>query len=183
MSFEIEKVIEFAMAKHAGQERKHSGLPYIIHPIGVLQIIGTDWNISDTELWKATICHDVLEDTDTSFDELKSIIGEGPALVVKELTFEIDPDNPLAKHKQKAEYMKTFMDKSVDALVIKCADRFANVFDFMAQSSDYARKYWHKADDLMDSMFSRGDEIVTKFGTDAFANMKYTRTLLTRQLT
>jgi len=182
MNFEIENVVQFANEAHKGQYRKGSGLPYIVHPIGVLQMIGADWCISDFDLWKATLCHDVLEDTAVTYEELRKVIGDFSASIVRELTFEVDPDNPLLNHEQKAQYMKTFNDKSVSALVIKCADRFCNVCDFMATCSDYARKYWKKADDLMDTMFSRGDEIVDAFGVDAFANMKYTRTLLTRQL-
>lgn len=183
MSFEIEKVIEFAAEKHSGQYRKNSGLPYIVHPIGVLQLIGTNWHISDKELWKAAICHDILEDTDTTFAELVDVIGQKSALIVQELTFQIDPSSNLPNHVQKADYMKTFMGKSIEALVIKCADRCCNVYDFMAaDTSDYARKYWKKADDLMDAMFARGNEINEKFGMDAFPNMKYTRTLLNTQL-
>lgn len=52
-NFEIENVIQFANNAHKGQYRKGSGLPYVVHPIAVLQMIA-DWGVCDYDLWKYT---------------------------------------------------------------------------------------------------------------------------------
>lgn len=62
----LQKVLEFAIEKHKGQVDK-LGNPYIFHPIGVaLQMQTKEEKI-------VALLHDVLEDTDTSIEELKEL--------------------------------------------------------------------------------------------------------------
>ena len=69
----IAKAIAFATEKHSkvinkdgsvGQKRKGSGLPYIVHPMEVWQILRN--NDCSTEVQIAGLLHDTLEDTDTT---------------------------------------------------------------------------------------------------------------------
>jgi len=179
---EILAAIDFATDRHRGQFRKGSGLPFIVHPMSVLTVIGTEWELRNLKVWKATICHDTKEDCGVTDEELIAVIGEDAASIVSELTFIPDPRDERPDHIQKRDYMRSFMQKSVDALVIKCADRFCNVCDWLSSDPEYAVKYWKKASDLMDAMFTRGEEISEAFGSDVFTMMKYTRSGLTAQL-
>jgi (p)ppGpp synthase/HD superfamily hydrolase len=82
-------VLEFATRAHAGQTRKFTGVPYITHPIAVAKIaketaIGRWINISLLE--KVALLHDVLEDTDVTYEELVVAFGEGVADRVRMLT-------------------------------------------------------------------------------------------------
>jgi len=61
----IQKAIIFATKKHEGQKRKGTDIPYIVHPMEVMQIL-TAMDCSQNVII-AGILHDTLEDTDTLF--------------------------------------------------------------------------------------------------------------------
>jgi (p)ppGpp synthase/HD superfamily hydrolase len=60
----LEKAIEIAAAAHAGQQDKE-GLPYITHPLRVMARVGP----GDAQI--VAVLHDVVEDTDTTLDDLR----------------------------------------------------------------------------------------------------------------
>jgi len=65
----LSKAIVLATNKHAGQFDK-GGNPYILHPLTVMHKLKTD----DEELQCIAVLHDVIEDTDTTWEML---ISEG----------------------------------------------------------------------------------------------------------
>ena len=60
----LERAIALAVEKHVGQSDK-SGAPYILHPLRMMARMKT------TETMMAAVLHDVVEDTDTSLDDLR----------------------------------------------------------------------------------------------------------------
>ena len=56
----INKAIEFATRAHAGQFRKGTSRPYIVHPIEVGDIVST--MTKDEEIISAAVLHDTIED-------------------------------------------------------------------------------------------------------------------------
>ena len=56
----INKAIEFATRAHAGQFRKGTSRPYIVHPIEVGDIVST--MTKDEEIISAALLHDTIED-------------------------------------------------------------------------------------------------------------------------
>lgn len=77
----IEKAIVFATMAHGNQKRKGTNIPYITHPYAVGMYLQKA-NCSP-EVVAAGILHDTLEDTETTFYELKEIFGEKVANLVK----------------------------------------------------------------------------------------------------
>ncbi len=76
----LDQALHFAIDRHAGQLRKGTSLPYIVHPLEVLTIL-TAMNATKIQLM-AGVLHDVLEDTDTTPAELTERFGaEVTALV------------------------------------------------------------------------------------------------------
>lgn len=67
-----------AFAKHAGQCRKGTKVPYIVHPLAVMNSLLVeqthDPDLSD-DVIIAGILHDVYEDTDTDLDEIEASFG------------------------------------------------------------------------------------------------------------
>ena len=63
----IHNAIIFASIKHQNQKRKGTNLPYIVHPMEVMQIL-TENGCSENVI-VAGILHDTLEDTDTTPQE------------------------------------------------------------------------------------------------------------------
>lgn len=64
----LDTVISLAIERHAGQLDK-AGKPYILHPLHVM----CDELCKSYELKIIAICHDLLEDTDTTAEELLAL--------------------------------------------------------------------------------------------------------------
>ena len=79
----IQKAYNYAVQKHGDQKRK-SGEPYIIHPTNVA------YTIAELGLDEQTICaallHDVVEDTDATYDDIKNEFGPEVAEMVDGVT-------------------------------------------------------------------------------------------------
>ena len=78
------RALEFAAEHHAGQRRDADRAPFILHPLEVAQLLrGRDY---PDEVVAAGVLHDVLEDTDADFDDLKQRFGERVATLVCAVT-------------------------------------------------------------------------------------------------
>lgn len=80
----FEKALAFAAKKHEGQIRKRNGVPYILHPCEAAAIAAT--MTDDPEILAAVMLHDTLEDTDTTFQELRQAFGDRVARLVGQET-------------------------------------------------------------------------------------------------
>jgi len=122
------KAIQFASEKHKGQERRSTGLPYVTHPIIVMELVqkykGTSKHID--ELKCAALLHDTLEDTETTYHELEREFGP----LVSSIVIELTSDKKQSKLMGKNEYLKDKMEKmSRYAFTLKLLDRLSNVID------------------------------------------------------
>ena len=121
----IRRVYKFAYEKHKDQKRK-SGEPYIIHPLNVAQIV------AEMGLDTATICaallHDVVEDTNATYEIISKNFGEEIADIVDGVT-KITQSFATNEERQAENYKKLFMamDKDIRVILIKLADRLHNV--------------------------------------------------------
>ena len=77
----IDEAIEFATKAHAGQFRKGTKRPYIVHPVEVADIVAT--MTQDEEIICAAVIHDTIEDCKGITEELlKERFGERVASMV-----------------------------------------------------------------------------------------------------
>ena len=76
----LNKGIVFATEAHTGQLRKSSNIPYILHPLEAAAIVGT--MTTDDEILAAAVLHDVVEDTDTTVEQVKELFGNRAARLV-----------------------------------------------------------------------------------------------------
>lgn len=76
----FEKALAFAMKAHEGQIRKRDNLPFILHPCEAAAIAAT--LTTDREILAAVLLHDVVEDTDTTIEEIREAMGERVAELV-----------------------------------------------------------------------------------------------------
>lgn len=123
----IHKAFEFANNAHAGVKRK-SGEPYIIHPLAVAKIVTEEIGLSATGIISALL-HDVVEDTDYTLDDIKSMFGERIALIVDGLTKLNEEFTSQTDSKQATNFRKMLMTLSDDVrvILIKLADRLHNM--------------------------------------------------------
>lgn len=124
---DLNYVVEFATAKHAGQKRDN-GKDYITHPLHVAALINRIKGNSQNKevLIAAALLHDTLEDTYTSYKELEQNFGKEVASIVVELTTAPFVPKMIGKAKYLAEKMEHMTNY---ALLIKFADRFDNLCD------------------------------------------------------
>ncbi len=122
----ILKAIEFSYTKHKGQKRK-SGEPYITHPLEVARIL-KDINM-DADTVIAGILHDTLEDTDTTYEEIKELFGEHVAHIVDGVTkiSKIKPKSILEDQVENYRKMLIAMSKDIRVIIVKLADRLHNM--------------------------------------------------------
>ena len=64
----LDKAVIFATNMHSSQLRKGTHIPYILHPLESASIVGT--MTDDDEIIAAAVLHDVIEDTETTIDEI-----------------------------------------------------------------------------------------------------------------
>lgn len=108
----IEKAKQYATEKHAQTGKLYNEKPYIIHPkltSLILMLVAPE----DTNLIAAGYLHDVIEDCDVSYEEIRHLFGADIADLVQEVTKDKNKDFPALTTER--------------GLMLKVADRLANV--------------------------------------------------------
>jgi hypothetical protein len=143
----IDEALEFATTKHEGQTRA-GGKPYIKHPISVANSVRAFKNSKNIDaLISAALLHDTLEDTDATYEEIKTLFGGLTASLVKELTTDFDKSDEVGKAKYLSQKMATM---SSYALVIKLADRLDNVQDIAtAKTPEWRQRYRNETEEIL----------------------------------
>jgi guanosine-3',5'-bis(diphosphate) 3'-pyrophosphohydrolase len=117
--------LSFAAHKHRDQRRSDlEASPYINHPIALAQIL-TDVGITDAATLSAAILHDVIEDTETTIDELRAAFGDE----ICDLVMEVTDDKNLPKDVRKSLQIEHAHLSSDKAKLVKLADKIANLRD------------------------------------------------------
>jgi GTP diphosphokinase / guanosine-3',5'-bis(diphosphate) 3'-diphosphatase len=123
---QIKKAFHFADAAHLGQYR-HSGEPYITHPVAVAELCAT-WRL-DAPSIMAALLHDVIEDTGSTKADLVEKFGTKVAELVEGLT-KLDKLEFQSHAEAQAEsFRKMFMAmaRDVRVILVKLADRTHNM--------------------------------------------------------
>ena len=81
------RAADFAAREHREQRRKDAeATPYINHPIRLAAILYEEGGVRDATVLAAALLHDTMEDTGTTYDELRGEFGAAVVDVVAEVT-------------------------------------------------------------------------------------------------
>ncbi len=117
--------LAFAAYKHRLQRRKDpEASPYINHPIALAHVLANA-GITNARILAAAILHDTIEDTETSYEELRERFGKTVAGVVRE----VSDDKTLPKAERKRLQIEHAEERSRRARLFKLADKICNVRD------------------------------------------------------
>ena len=138
---DLSKAYDFALKAHQNQ-RRDEGVPYIIHPVAVADIL------TELKLDSATITtgllHDTIEDTKATYDTVKKEFGKEVADLVDGVT-KISALEEKAGENSKAENFRKLIlatSKDIRVLLVKLADRLHNMrtLKFVKENEKKIRK-------------------------------------------
>lgn len=116
----IEKAKKFAVEAHG--EQKYGNKPYVVH----LEAVVNNLKNHGENAQIIGYLHDVVEDTEITYEEVKNSFGEFVADCVEIVTDE--PGNSRKERKKKTyEKMAKVSGELELALTVKAADRLANI--------------------------------------------------------
>jgi (p)ppGpp synthase/HD superfamily hydrolase len=116
------RALEFAAARHGGQERAADRAPFILHPLEVAHLLhGRD---CPDEVVAAGVLHDTVEDAHVTVEELRAHFGERVATLVGAVT---EPERDGPYRERKAALRAAVEGAEDDAVAIYAADKVAKV--------------------------------------------------------
>ncbi|MBQ3309911.1 hypothetical protein IJG73_00505 [Candidatus Saccharibacteria bacterium] len=118
----VEKALGFMRDKHAGQYRKTSHQPYIVHPLSMACYATGITGCKEDDLLAAILLHDVPEDAGVPINSLPC--SDAAKKAVRFMTFTQLPGEP--KEVAKARYFCELLECR-RATIIKGLDRFDNL--------------------------------------------------------
>lgn len=128
----ISRSLEYATRAH-GEQQRASGVPYMVHPIAVAEIIAK-WGL-DSDAIAAALLHDVVEDTEVVEKDIVDEFGLKIAELVTGLTKlklstspRPDPDSARLEHNnENLRRLLLATTKDFRVILIKLADRLHNM--------------------------------------------------------
>lgn len=123
----VRQAFNLAVQAHKDM-RRHSGEPYIYHPLEVARICAGEIGLGETSIICALI-HDVVEDTDYPLESVQQEFGDRVARIVDGLTKIKGIFDNTDSSQQAENYKKMLLTLSDDlrVMLIKLADRLHNM--------------------------------------------------------
>ena len=141
----FDSALGFAARCHGGQKRKGSDIPYIVHPFHVAVLLRSYAYGEDVQI--AGLLHDVLEDTDCTYEMLEEHFGTEVADNVRHCT---EPDHSLPWETRKARLIEQMRLAPSGAKAVGCADKAHNLWTLVVALEHGRSDLW--------SHFSRGPD-------------------------
>ena len=173
----FEKALAFAVKKHEGQIRKRNGTPYILHPCEAAAIAATI--TGDPEILAAVMLHDILEDTDTSPEELEHEFGPRITRLVLEETEDAHASMSRSQswlQRKKDSLEQLHQTKEPAVRIMWLSDKLSNIRSFYRlhlEEGDAMWEHFNQKDKKLQEWYYR--EVVSEMSglSDTLAYREY----------
>lgn len=140
----INKAIKFATDSHAGQSRKGTEIPYILHCLEA-GVIASNVSLHDgrvdADVVSAAILHDTIEDADVSFETLVSEFNENIANLVQSQS-EDKSKGWLERKQHTIDFLQQNPSKDVEMATL--ADKLSNMRSIHRDYKEQGETFWEK---------------------------------------
>lgn len=159
------RAAEFAARKHRDQRRKDVGAsPYVNHPIALARVLSAEGDVHDPVVLAAALLHDTIEDTETSYQELRGEFGAEVADIVAEVT----DTKWVGKTARKQIQVSRAAKSSHRAKLVKIADKIANLRDIISSppadwTEERKRQYFEWAKRIVDRLRGTNTRLERRF--------------------
>ena len=135
----LNRAYVFAMKAH-GSQRRASGDPYFSHPLEVAGLL-TDLKLDSATIITALL-HDVVEDTESTVEEIEQIFGKNIGRLVDGVTKlgRLELQSEETKHAENFRKLLLAMSEDIRVLLVKLADRLHNMQTLHHISSEDKRR-------------------------------------------
>lgn len=136
----------FATQMHAGQQRKYTGEPYMLHCLEVATLVAGAGG--STEMIAAALLHDVVEDTSATITDVQQLFGNDIAKGVAWLT---DVSVPTDGNRviRKAIDRDHIGKAPANMKTVKLADIISNTRSIVENGGEFARIYLSEMEALL----------------------------------
>ena len=141
----LEEAIIYATILHQGKTRKFKGIPYILHPIEVAQILST--MTDDQEIITAGILHDVVEDTDGTLEEIEKRFGKRVAQLVhseSENKYPGEDKNATWKKRKEESLLSLKNSNDTGVQMLWLADKLSNIRSLAREYAELGDGAWER---------------------------------------
>ena len=139
-----QEAMQFAAYAHRAQMRKGADIPYIVHPIECSMIVSSITDDEDVII--AALLHDVIEDTEFDYDDIKQRFGTRVADLVHQETE--DKREGQSKEEtwyiRKKETIEHLKSASYDAKVICLGDKLSNIRASIRDYESSKDEFWQR---------------------------------------
>jgi (p)ppGpp synthase/HD superfamily hydrolase len=121
----LDEAVAFAARWHGDQTRP-AGEPYLEHLLEATRVLVEGVGVTDVDVLRAAVLHDVVEDTARTLDEVREHFGDRVATLVDWVTKPPRPEG-WSREEARAAYLDRLRSAPDDAILVKLADRLSNV--------------------------------------------------------
>jgi (p)ppGpp synthase/HD superfamily hydrolase len=132
--------LTFAERQHRGHVRKGTGFPYVCHLLAVAGCVLENGGDEDEAI--AALLHDVVEDTDTTVEELRALFGDRVAEIVGACSDASDPANKPPWQERKTRHLEHVRGASASVQLVTGADKLHNLRALLGDHQQLGEALW-----------------------------------------
>jgi (p)ppGpp synthase/HD superfamily hydrolase len=135
----LDLAIQRATMAHRNQRRKSTDLPYIVHPVAVMNILGSVTD--DEDILIAGLFHDILEDVPEEYpkEQMREEFGDRVVSIVEGIT----KDTSLPDWQDRADtYLAQIREADEASVLVSGADKIHNLMSVLTDYETQGEELW-----------------------------------------